>query len=68
MIIITKLLFSMKHGIITIYIIYFLNRGTQDRHRKYIRYLWRNKHFKDQLNIFPCYFHYDEGAHSNFKI
>ena len=27
MIIITKLFFSMKHGSITIYIIYFLNRG-----------------------------------------
>ena len=32
MVIITKLLFSMKHGIIRIYIIDFLNWGIQDRH------------------------------------
>ena len=35
MIIITKLLFSMKHGIITIYIIDFLNRCIQDSQRGY---------------------------------
>ena len=54
MIIMTKLLFSMKHGIITIYIIDFLNRCIQDTHREYTQYFWRNTHFKDQLNMFPC--------------
>ena len=44
----------MKHGILTIYIIDFLNRGIQDRHREYTRDLCRNTHFRDQLNIFPC--------------
>ena len=45
----------MKHGIITIYIIDFLNMGIQDRpHREYTRDLCRNTHFSDQLNIFPC--------------
>ena len=54
MIIITKLLLSMKHGIITIYIIDFLNRGIQDRPREYTRYFCRNTHFRDQLNILAC--------------
>ena len=31
------IIFSRKHGIITIYIIDFLNRGIQDRHREYTR-------------------------------
>ena len=41
MITISKLLFSMKHGIITIYIIDFLNRGIQDRHKEYTQYFCR---------------------------
>ena len=45
----------MKHGIITIYIIDFLNRGIQDRHREYTSDFCRNAPFRDQLNIFPCY-------------
>ena len=56
MLIITKFLFSMNHGIITIYIIYFPSRGIQDRHREYTRYFCRNTRFGDQLNIFPCQF------------
>ena len=44
----------MKHGIITKYIIDFLNRGIQDRHREYTCDFCRNTHFRDQLNIFPC--------------
>ena len=49
-----EIIFSMKHGIITIYINDFLNRGIQDRHREYTCDFCRNTHFRDQLNIFPC--------------
>ena len=54
MIIITKLFFSMKHGIITIYIIDFLNRGILDRPWEYTFDFCRNTHFMYQLNRFPC--------------
>ena len=49
-----SIIFSMKHGIITIYIVDFLNNGIQDRHREYTCDFCRNTHFRDQLNIFPC--------------
>ena len=49
------IIFSMKHGIITICIIDFLNRGIQARHREYTCDFCRNTYFRDQLNIFPCH-------------
>ena len=57
------IILSMKHGIITIYIIDFLNRGIQDRHREYTRDFCRNTH----LGINQIYFHNYNNHKSSSK-
>ena len=50
------IIFSMKHGIITIYIIDFLKRGIQDRSGETTSDVCRNTHFRDQ-NVFFIIIH-----------